>query len=76
MYRQGRFAFDNVTDKGAAERAKHTALPKLKKACQEGVHLYSQYVGTLQKLGMDHIVARCPDCGDEVEFAEQASARR
>ena len=76
MYRRGAFAFDDVTDKGAKRRAEHTILPRPKKACREGTHLFSEYVETKRREGMEVIVARCPDCRETFTFPALAKDRR
>jgi len=49
--------------------------PKLPKACRTGAHLFSEYVETVEREGVEIIVARCPLCRETAEFPVMAKYR-
>jgi len=76
VYRRGAFAFNDVTDKGAARRASNLTLPPTKKACRDGSHLFSKFLRNAVVGGVEHIVAACPDCHEELSFPALAKDRK
>lgn len=61
-YRAGAFAFDDVTDKGAAGRAEHLKLPPTRKACRDRKCVLTES----ESLPDGMIRAWCPHCRFEL----------
>jgi len=76
VYTQGKFAFSDTTDRGQKARSVHLRLPPTRRACKEGAHTFSQYVGSDVRDGVRVMIARCPDCFQEITFPELAKDRR
>ena len=75
MYTHGNFAFSDTTDRGQKARSKHLRLPPTKRACKDGTHSFSEYLGCSPVNGVRMMLVRCPDCFEELTFPELAKDR-